>query len=480
MASASDDAPWYRQRNYAHFDRRPTLEQVLDYVQRPERVARHGFFPFVMRPVRVCHFKKDLAGRRRHTHKVRPVTYAAHMDSQIHAFYAYNLGGLLEIEYRADFGGSVLAYRTLRPPRSNIDFALQAFAEVQSRGEADVLAIDVEGFFDGLDHAHLKAAWAGLIGETRLPDDHFAVFRSVTRDYAVEWSEVRRALKERHRRRAGLEGEPVCSLVEFRTLIAPLAKPRHLLVWKVKKKDPPACIPKGIPVGIPQGSAISAVLANLYMLDVDKQLYADLKEIGASYRRYSDDILVIGPPGSLEAAEKLVRDALDRVKLAINDKKTERVEFRRDGGSLRSTYVTPAAIRHAGRPMQYLGLSFNGERARLRDGTMSRYLIRMNRAVNRGRIAASKREGVKIRRRKLYATMSFLGAGQAYGPWTLVDGKWVQPRHAPRPGFLNYSTRAHRKAGDDSGVDKQNLRAWDELHVAVKEEEGKLRRRKKK
>lgn len=470
------DPPWYRQRHYAHFDRRPNREQVVRYVTDPRRVTRHGFFPFIMRPVRICHFKTDSAGRRRHTHKVRPVTYAAHMDSQIHAYYAFQLNQLLEIQYQEDFGRSVLAYRRMQPARSNIDHALDAFSDVLARREADILAIDVEGFFDGLNHAHLKKAWIELLGDSRLPDDHFAVYRSVTRDYAIEWSHVRRELGERHRRRAGKSGEPICSPTEFRSRLAHLAQPRHRLVWKVKRKNPPKCIPVDVPVGIPQGSAISAVLANLYMLEVDKRLFAALESIGATYRRYSDDILVVCPPGTMSAAESEVRAALTSVGLAVNDDKTERIEFRENGEKIRPTYITRDGGRHAGRPMQYLGLAFNGEQARLRDGTVSRFLIRLNRASHRGRLAARADKKIRIKRRKLYATMSFLGPGQAYGPWPRVAGHRVPPNHAPSPGFLEYATRAHAKAGTISGVAKQRSRAWHELHVAIKADEAKLKR----
>ncbi len=477
MSSDDDDAPWYRQRTYAHFDRRPSRDRVLAYVRDPDRVARHGFFPFIMRPVRVCHFKADGAGRRRHVYKVRPVTYAAHLDTQIHAYYAYDLNQRLEVRLQDAYGRSVLAYRQHHPPRSNIDFALEAFSEVIERGEADVLALDVEGFFDGLNHELLKAAWADLLGVDRLPPDHFAVFRSVTRDHAIEWPELRRVLGEKYRRRAGATGEPICTLADFRQKIAPLAEPRHSLVWKVKGKPPPPCIPIGVPVGIPQGSAISAVLANLYMRNVDEQLFSALGAKGASYRRYSDDILVICPPGDLKVVEAIVKGALAGVKLAVNDKKTERVEFRLSAGKLSSTYITPAGDQHPGRPMQYLGLTFNGEKARLRDGTISRYLIRMNRAVMRGRYAAENDEPARIKRRKIYATMSRLGVGQAYGPWKLEDGRWLPPDCAPRPGFLNYATRAHSKADARSGIEKQNLRAWEKLHQALRKEQGKVKKK---
>ena len=49
-----------------------------------------------------------------------------------------------------------------------------------------------------------------------------------------------------------------------------------------------------IQVGIPQGLPISAVLANLYLLDFDKNILDKVvKGKGGFYRRYSDDIIII-------------------------------------------------------------------------------------------------------------------------------------------------------------------------------------------
>jgi len=476
-----DEHPWYHQRAYAHFDRRPTRSQVIPYVKDPTKVVRHGFFPFIMRPVRICHFGEHPSGKRRHTYKVRPITYAAHMDTHIHAYYAFQLGRLLEGRLRdATFNTGVLAYRKFPSAKCNIDFALETFQEVLDRGDVDVLAIDVKGFFDNLDHAILKASWCDLLGVDRLAADHYAVFRSVTRDYAVEWPKVRRALRERYRRRAGRTGEPICTLQQFRKLIVPLLERRCDLVQRIKSKSSATTCQssEGDLRGIPQGSAISAVLANLYMFDADAKLHRKLSDIGASYRRYSDDILVIGPPGSVKAAEKLVREALAEVSLSINEKKTERLAFRLKHGHLRAfSQDDKGVVDHTHRKrMQYLGLFFDGERIRLRDTTVSRYLIRMNRSV-RGAEKAAKARGIqKIRRRKLYATLSRLGAGDAYGRWCVKDGVLRPPDHAPRPGFLSYSQRAAKKDGEGSEIERQNARLWHQLHLALRRAEGRLRR----
>ena len=46
---------------------------------------------------------------------------------------------------------------------------------------------------------------------------------------------------------------------------------------------------------IPQGSSISAVLANIYMIEADKKINEYVVSLGGMYRRYSDDFIVVVP-----------------------------------------------------------------------------------------------------------------------------------------------------------------------------------------
>jgi hypothetical protein len=45
--------------------------------------------------------------------------------------------------------------------------------------------------------------------------------------------------------------------------------------------------------GIPQGSAMSALLSNVYLIDFDEYLQILGQKMGFAYRRYCDDILII-------------------------------------------------------------------------------------------------------------------------------------------------------------------------------------------
>lgn len=45
--------------------------------------------------------------------------------------------------------------------------------------------------------------------------------------------------------------------------------------------------------GIPQGTPISATLANIYMLDFDAKVYEETSNRNAYYQRYSDDLIIV-------------------------------------------------------------------------------------------------------------------------------------------------------------------------------------------
>jgi hypothetical protein len=401
------------------------------------------------------------------------------MDTMIHAYYAKILAAKLEAKYaEAGISGCVLAYRAHIPPKSNVDFACDVFSEIQVRRDCEVLALDVEAFFDSLDHHLLKTAWHQILGEERLPPDHFAVFKSVTRDYAILWPELRSALKEKQRRRAGREGKPICSLKEFRKDLAPLCRPRFELVERLREQDakrnsdssprPPGPHTQQTPRGIPQGTAISATLANLYMLDFDVAAAAAIQSLGGSYRRYSDDIAIVVPEGKGQEAAQTIASLIDRGrKLTIKQSKTEHFRFAASTGdpsdlTQSCTCLEDGQPTKPGRPFRYLGLAYDGKSVAIRDGTMSRFAISVTKAVNAA-VSAAEDSQAPMRLRKLLASKSRKGPGRAYGEAAKLGRG---PRQAPRPGFHNYLRQAEKKASShafDLKIPSQRGAAWRRL-----------------
>jgi RNA-directed DNA polymerase len=70
--------------------------------------------------------------------------------------------------------------------------------------------------------------------------------------------------------------------------------------------------------GVMAGTPIAPMLATLYLRDLDREV----AETGATYARYSDDILVLAPPAELPKLEALVRDRLAERSLKVNEEKS--------------------------------------------------------------------------------------------------------------------------------------------------------------
>ncbi len=345
------------------------------------------------------------------------------MDSHIFAYYAWLLGQRYEdwlVESPAS--DAVLAYRTLG--KCNIHFAVEAFSDISARGDCVAVALDVEGFFDNLDHAKLKHEMCALLGVHRLPDDWYAVFRAITKWSFVERAQAYAALRldERVSRSERLS---LCSPAEFRSTIAPL-----IATNKAGK-------------GVPQGSPISALLSNVYLAQFDLQMSQLASTVGGSYRRYSDDILWIVPGDYADVVETKTHDGLADLTLELNDVKTDRVEFSRDS-------------RSAAR-LQYLGFEFDGCSISLRSSTLARYHQRMNRAVcaataaSRAHAAGDQRQ---IYKRRLYNTYSHLFRRK------------LSHNESATGNFVTYGLTAAHRTGS-SVVRRQVARLWTHLQKAL-------------
>ncbi|MGN5517896.1 reverse transcriptase domain-containing protein [Halopseudomonas sp. Lyrl_26] len=463
--SKGDD--WYRNRSYSHFDRPLQRDQAQRLVESPEAVTRHAFWPVIINPQKTVSIKKDkVKGGRIYVKKYRPIAFAAHSDSHIYSYYAKKLTDHLEITYeKLDGAPHVLAYRKFDPARNNIHFAYEAFEEIRKRGDCDVVALDVEGFFDSLNHNKLQQAWSNLLATQRLPDDHFAVYKACTRDSAITVPVLRELFGGEVRRRAGLEGRAICTPQTFRAVVKPRLRSRHEVAWEVKRKQPPS-----IRAGIPQGLPISAVLANVYMLRADNDILQRVRELGGSYRRYSDDILLVMPKGKGGDGERTVIEVLSSVCLSVQSNKTQRHRYLMSNEGLASFSLDENYNLGPCSAASYLGFSFDGRHIRVRDSTISRFMIKAKRAIERSRIAAEKSGSGYIKKRQLYARLTSLGYGSAYGDSIyekLSDG--VLPKGAPRLGFFKYLSFA-KKIIKSEALDRQarqiESQVFQELNMA--------------
>ena len=106
-------------------------------------------------------------------------------------------------------------------------------------------------------------------------------------------------------------------------------------------------VANGGPKGVMAGTPLAPVLATLYLRDLD----AEVAATGATYARYSDDILVVAPAGDLQGLERLVRARLAERGLVVNEAKSatagpgqpwDFLGFRYDAGAIG---LAPATVR---------------------------------------------------------------------------------------------------------------------------------------
>ncbi|WP_040266568.1 antiviral reverse transcriptase Drt2 [Pseudomonas rhodesiae] len=419
---------WYKSRRYLHFDRPVNEDAALKVVSDQRAVARHSFYPLIryVAESQKVHFDKAAGRVVKKDPKKRQISYAAHLDSHIYSYYCEVLSDLYERYLSTtEWSASVLAFRTLG--KSNIEFAYEAFMDIASRTECCVVGIDIKGFFDNLSHTHLKSSWQKLIDRPSLPDDHFAVFKSLTRFSFVDREEVYSALGiSKNNPKNGRQR--ICEPHQFRSAIRGAGLVETNSIGK----------------GIPQGSPISALLSNIYMMDFDEKLYSYVENHGGSYFRYCDDILLIVPLAKEAEAIQFVDDEVAAIKLEVQKTKTEVCRFKKTAKGFRSD-----------RALQYLGFIFDGENIYLRSSSLARYQERVNRGLSIATLSMLKVNTARIARgqlprsiflRKLHSRYSYLG----------------------RRNFISYGYRAARIMNSKS-IRKQLKPLWGRLRKKIED-----------
>lgn len=383
---------WMRVRRYRHFDvpvGEDFARRVMCPTHGPALVARHSFCPLIHYEKVEPRYKKTSSisahgtnlVERRVERKRRPIKYASHKDACIYSWYAHQLSLRLEDFYRQNgLSDNVIAYRALG--KSNYDFAAAAYEYAKCHAPVTIIALDIKLFFDTLDHKILKKCLKTVLGLESLPKDWFAVFKSVTRYHYVDLDK----LKEHPTFGPNLRNRRL-------PLIATVAElKREGISFKA---NPEATR------GIPQGTPISAVLSNLYMIDFDLDVKRYCERIGGFYRRYSDDVIVICDPAKANDAETFIKQQIEKVKLSIEDSKTERTLF--DLENKADLFANSA---------QYLGFKLAPTGPTIREKSLARAWRKMRRAIRKTRRKAQQKiatgQATKVFTRKLYRRFSYI------------------------------------------------------------------------
>jgi hypothetical protein len=408
-----------KSRNYSHFDLRVSLNKVWKYISDPSKVKKHGFYPFIHYTQTFKKYKKG-AGIK---NKTREICYSAHIDRFIYSYYGFQLNSYYNDRVKRDnIDDSAIAYRD-NLYKNNIDFAKIAIDFIKETENCFIMIGDFTSFFDSLDHGYLKKMLCSLLDVNKLPDDYFAVFKNITK-FSVWDIESLLKLNNLDNNDKGIS--------EFKQLRLAIT----LDQFKNCKKE--HVKPNANNFGIPQGSAISAVLSNIYMLDFDKKLRSFVADKKGLYMRYSDDFIIILPKISLEQFKcefSKIQTTIQSVpRLKLEPEKTQAFEY--SSGRIRScNEEVLETVKNSNNFMNYLGFSFDGQVVTLRDKTVTKYYYKLYRKLK----TIVKNNGVTKRGRRIscenvYLRYSIKGA-------KIGDGN-----------FITYVKRAEQIFGKEEAV----------------------------
>lgn len=415
------------------FDFKNNSDQIKKLVSDTnlKAISNHPFLPFVKILTKTPRFRyQETEQQFALDTKIRPIAFASHFDTYIYGFYAFALNEKYQ-EYITSkkFDDCILAYRTDLDGKCNIQFAKEVFDIVQQRiknnKSCSAIAIDITGYFDNIDHSILKEKWHKILGLPVLPIDQYKVFRSLTKYSYLNKNSILKHFQinldkyDKHwQSLLDLIPDSIAGST-FKEKFNLLRK-RKLVVTNKEKINKTDCTIEHR--GIPQGSAMSAVLSNIYLIDFDNWLKEQSIKLDFTYRRYCDDIIIICNTSDATDINKKLVEEIEKYKVTIQSKKTELIEFKANSKGVIRAFNKSKIIKNNAtinsqneqqyyKNLQYLGFEFNGQNIYIRPGSISRYFRKM-----KGRIIKSimmsysdKSKKDKILKKQIFERYSHLG-----------------------------------------------------------------------
>lgn len=363
-------------KHYPHFDAPLKISEIRSIVNDPDRVAKNAFFPLIEYEKKWQPFRTPKNARKPDT-KTRKIRYAARRDAYIYAKYRRILSPIYEDKLiNLGISDVSIAYRKIKGAsgngKCNIDFAKDAFDFISACEKCYVITLDISKFLESLDHNRIEKIWCELLNVHSLPKDHAAVFKSITEYRWVDREELYERLGYFGIKTAKNGTQRRGFLTPFSEMPKQLCSPKKFRVHVAGKGSHPSIIsanPNSF--GIPQGTPISDLIANTYMMEFD----CFIRQTAEKYRgfacRYSDDILLVvqaASDGEAHFIEKAVRTEISRFgnQMVIKEEKSSIHRFDSSGHFHSCTSISGSGKNG----LEYLGFRFDGKNVYLRDSTV--------------------------------------------------------------------------------------------------------------
>ncbi len=205
--------------------------------------------------------------------------------------------------------------------------------------------------------------------------------------------------------------------------------------------------------GIPQGSPISAVLANIYMLTVDKEISDYLQQYHGFYMRYCDDFIIVLPEqdeNEFKICYEWIKNKLGEIpNLLLQNKKTKL--FYVSENTITNCAEQFMQIPSTKNIIDFLGFSYDGNVITIRDKTVSKYYYRMYRKIKTiKKCNGYTVKGQKISCKNLYMKYSRKGANEGRG------------------NFITYVKRAQKEFGLNEAIDRSTKKHMQKISNQLK------------
>jgi hypothetical protein len=291
LKKLSPGAPWAKK-----------LDKTVARIRK--RALSKGKFKFS--PPSISPIEKNPA-----THEYRPLVLFCLEDKIIDCLAARYLRESLD----DSLSESCLAFRCRRPKKAppTIHGALEKIVNKRKntrRADLFVAECDIKGFFDCVSHKFVLKAFDEMIAAARGADSSFDIDRralAILKAYLRTYSYSRDIHNSKEASKLLKEHDPVGWYKWPREDL-------RLLYGKEKLSD----------IGIPQGGALSCLIANVVLHSADEAINARrVKGPRVLYLRYCDDmILIASKQRDCKQAFKRYRSALERLRLPIHPPKT--------------------------------------------------------------------------------------------------------------------------------------------------------------
>lgn len=495
---------WYKIKRYSHIGL-PLSNEDRDWVEKfvkdKGKIATHAFFPFIHRKMVTRKFRKQYDsstdeklnfGTREATSKTRQIYYANHLDSNIYSYYSQQLNQLYEVELKKrHIENVVIAYRNLQHPKknrgmNNVDFAEEVFSFIQKKSDEKLIAVtfDIKNFFDNLDHKRIKEEWKKLLKCASLPSDHYNIYRNITHfsyidiyDLFDEFKDELLAVKH-----GVLEKTPVSNLKHMRDkeiiafckssdLHKRIRQKNLIKSNKKEKQDDGSLVTRK--KGVPQGSPISAFIANLYLIEFDTVINNMVTGSGGLYRRYSDDIVIVCNIEDGILFREFILNEIQKFDLEIQKEKTNTFLFQRKENRYFCYKQLSNGNLNPNKKISYLGFEFDGKYVYLKSASLSKFYRKMKHAVSIGdfysKYSHYEQGHGEIFRRRLYKRFSYLGAKRKM-VWQYKGNKWIKNYKHDWGNYITYANMAHFNM-NHSRIRHQISRHWEKLNTLINDKE---------